>query len=253
MNRPEPRPRRFFSPDSIGGCADIKLSVDAAHHAIRVLRLNTGDAIRLFDTSGVERDATITHIEKQDVQVALGNTVEHVVESPLDLTLAIAIIRGERMDFIVQKATELGVTRIAPLATERGIIRLSTDKKASRLRHWQSVAQSACEQCGRRIPPQMDPIVDIANFTSQPFHGRKLVLNPHGESEFDGNNQNHEEPVMLLIGPEGGLTPREIEMSRTSGFESVMLGPRILRTETAAIAGVVLLQAMHGDLLKQKI
>ena len=252
MSRPEQRPRRFYSPDSISGCADIKLSIDAAHHAIRVLRLNVGDAIRLFDASGAERAATITHIAKHDVQVALGNTVDHVVESPLDLSLATAIIRGERMDFIVQKATELGVTRIAPLATDRGVIRLSNDKKASRLHHWRSVAQSACEQCGRRVPPQMDPIVDIARFTSLPFNGRKLVLDPHGESGFDNNSRNHTEPVMFLVGPEGGLTPREIEMSFASGFEPLRLGPRILRTETAAITGVVLLQAKYGDLLNQK-
>ena len=200
----------------------------------------------------MERDATITHIVKQDVLVTMGNTVDHLVESSLDLSLAVAVIRGERMDFIVQKTTELGVTRIAPLVTERGVIRLNTDKRKSRRHHWQGVARSACEQCGRRIPPQIDPVIEIADFVSRLFEGHKLVLNPHAGSGFDRSDKIQNEPVMLLIGPEGGLTGQETDAAYASGFEPVSLGPRILRTETAAIAGVVLLQSKFGDLLQRK-
>src|SRR5690606_13671137 len=232
--------------------AHIGLPEDAAAHLLRVLRLREGDTCVLFNGDGNDYDARIVAIGKRvgEVEVFDRRAVES--ESPLRITLLQGIARGEKMDLILQKATELGVARIVPVDAERTEVQLEGARLAKRIAHWRGVVASACGQCGRaRVPEVADP-VDIAQIASvAPESTLRLTLDPAGTralSTLDPAAAGAMPAIALAIGPEGGWAPRDRGHLHAAGYEGLRLGPRILRTETAGLAAIAALQALYGDL-----
>jgi 16S rRNA (uracil1498-N3)-methyltransferase len=224
---------------------------DAASHIARVLRLQPGDALILFDGRGGEHAARIEGLRKGAVIVEVGERSATDRESPLALTLAQGVSRGERMDWVVQKATELGVTRIVPVLTERTVVRLDPKQTERRLSHWRKIAVAACEQSGRnRIPDISAPLGlhELLRHDREPGAIR-LLLSPSGTHRIDDlKPPGGGGGMIVLIGPEGGLAQAEQRAALAAGFTPVRMGPRVLRTETAAIAALTLLQGRFGDL-----
>jgi 16S rRNA (uracil1498-N3)-methyltransferase len=224
------------------------LAGSAASHVARVLRLGAGDSLTLFDGKGGEHSARIEALGRDTVTVTVlgANAIER--ESPLSLTLAQGISRGERMDWVVQKATELGVTRIVPLLTLRSVVRLDAGQARKKTEHWQAVAVAACEQCGRnRLPVVQDP-EELRPFLAElPPGTTGLLLSPAGEVRLP-DLPVKTAAITVLIGPEGGLAPEEQQAAISAGFTPARLGPRVLRTETAAVAALAVIQARLGDL-----
>jgi len=224
------------------------LTGSAANHVTRVLRLRVGDALTLFDGQGGEYAASIDEVRKDTVWV---NVTEHRAlerESPLQLTLAQGISRGERMDWVVQKATELGVTHLAPIFTERSVVHLDAGQARRKVQHWQAIAVAACEQCGRNRLPQIDAPRTLYDYLEhRDGTGAALLLSPLGTARI-ATLPPQTGGVTVLIGPEGGLTDLEQETAIARGFTPVRLGPRVLRTETAAVCALTLLQQQAGDL-----
>lgn len=225
----------------------IALPPRAAQHVTRVLRLRTRDPLVLFDGTGGEYEAEIEHLDRRLVRVRVGRHRARDTESPLVVHLGLGISRGERMDYAVQKAVELGVARIEPIVTERSVVHLGEDRARQREAHWQGVIAGACEQCGRNRPPELAPIVAFPAWVERPGIGTRLVLDPEAPAGL-ADLARPEPPVTLLIGPEGGLGPVELALARRAGFRSIALGPRVLRTETAAVAALVAVQVLWGDL-----
>jgi 16S rRNA (uracil1498-N3)-methyltransferase len=218
----------------------------AAHHAARVLRLRVGDALALFNGRGGEYRAHVTEIGRDAVSVSVEAFDPIEREAPLAITLMQGIAHGERMDAIVQKATELGVARIVPVACERSVTRLDRDRADKRVAHWRKIAIAACEQCGRnRLPAIHDPLAFEAA-TALEARGEALMLAP-GASESLRSLAPPDSAVSVLVGPEGGLTSAEEAVALAAGFRPVRLGPRVLRTETAGPAFIAGLLAQHGD------
>jgi len=231
----------------------ITLAGGAATHVTRVLRLRAGEALTLFDGRGGEYAALIEQGGKT-VKVAVGGHRALERESTLAITLAQGVSRGERMDLVVQKATELGVARLQPLLTERSVVRLDAQQAQRRLSHWRAIAIGACEQCGRnRLPEIADPrtlsqlLGAAAAHDAADSAGLRLLLSPAAQRRI-GDFEGPLRAVTVLIGPEGGLTERELQAGLAAGFVAVRLGPRVLRTETAAIAAITLLQRQFGDI-----
>jgi 16S rRNA (uracil1498-N3)-methyltransferase len=222
---------------------------DAANHIARVLRLEPGDPLTVFDGRGDEYAARIEAIRKGAVIVEVQERSASERESPLSLTLAQGVSRGERMDWVVQKATELGVTRIIPVLTERTVVNLDARQAERRLQHWQGIAVAACEQCGRARIPDIAPPVALQAFLGRSTCERaaRLLLSPAGTLRVDDLSPP-EHGLLVLIGPEGGLAEAEQRAALAAGFQAVRLGPRVLRTETAAVAALTLLQHKFGDL-----
>lgn len=228
---------------------ELSLEGDRARYVSRALRLRPGDRFILFDGSGGEYRVAITRITKNRVDVLPESFEQRSVESALAIRLLQGVAKGERMDTVVQKATELGVARISPVLTEYSVTRLDEDKALRRASHWQRIAISACEQSGRNTVPQVDTPRALAGVLQRPnrLPGQRLVLSPDAATQI-GSAALADTPVTLLVGPEGGLSPVEIESSINAGFVALSMGPRILRTETAAIAALAILQARIGDL-----
>lgn len=224
----------------------ITLDESAARHVARVLRLGTGAPLRLFDGHGGEYAASIVEAGKREVIVAVGEHTSVEVESPLELTLAQGISRGERMDFTIQKAVELGVQRIVPLQTERSVVNLKGERRDKKLEHWRGVIISACEQCGRNALPELLPMQSLSSWLERPLQGSGLLLDHRAESTV--GSLSRPDALTLLIGPEGGLSEGERHEARTAGYAGLRLGPRVLRTETAALAALSALQSRWGDL-----
>jgi 16S rRNA (uracil1498-N3)-methyltransferase len=228
--------------------AQVAIEGSAGNHIARVLRLRTGDELTLFNGQGGEYAGSIEDIRRDNVLVRV---LEHRAlerESPLRLVLAQGISRGERMDWVVQKATELGVSRIQPLFTERSVVHLDDRQAARKVQHWRSIAIAACEQSGRNRVPQIEQPVGLAHLLEQPLHATTaLLLSPAGAVRLAEITPGGTE-VTVLIGPEGGLDDDEQESARRVGYTPVRLGPRILRTETAAVCALTLLQHRLGDL-----
>ena len=221
---------------------------DAARHIARVLRLVVGNTVTLFDGGGGEYAGRIESIGKNTVTVAVGERHTPDRESPLSLTLAQGVSRGERMDWVVQKATELGVSRLVPVLTERTVVRLDPRQASSKQRHWQGIAVAACEQSGRDRVPEVALPVALPEFLHHLMPGgTRLLLSPEGSSALE-HLAPPEGALTVLIGPEGGLTEAEQRAARDRGFQGLCLGPRVLRTETAAVAALALLQHRFGDL-----
>ena len=244
------RLRRVYVPDPLVAGASVWVADSAANHITRVLRLARGAALTVFDGRGGEYDATIAELRKDRVRLGVGDWRGIERESPLCMTLAQGVARGERMDLVVQKATELGVSAIVPVLTERTVVRLTAAAAEQRLRHWRAVAIAACEQCGRNALPEISAPVDFADLLAAhaaASAATRLVLSPAG-----GLRVRDLRPagtgVTLLIGPEGGLAEAEHEAALAAGFLALNLGPRILRTETAALAALAAIQQQHGDL-----
>jgi 16S rRNA (uracil1498-N3)-methyltransferase len=212
------------------------------------LRLVAGDELVLFDGAGQEAAATIAEIRGSSVHVNL--TVPAVVdrESPLSLTLVQGVSRGERMDLVMQKATELGVARLIPVMTERSVVKLDAAQAAKRLQHWQGVVAAACEQSGRTWLPEVLPPQPLLKWLAQPAKEGEQRFLLHPGSSTRARDLPALRSATLLIGPEGGLAPQEREAALLAGFQDLSLGPRILRTETAALAALAALQAVAGDL-----
>ncbi len=224
-----------------------RLSGDAANHIARVLRLGAGDALTLFDGRGGEYGALIEEVRRDGVTVRVGEWRPVERESPLALTLAQGIARGERMDWVVQKATELGVSRICPILSERTVVRLDAGQSEHKRLHWQAIAVAACEQSGLdRIPAIEAPsaLTDFIHRTDT--RATRVLLSPSAGLRI-ADLPPPQEGIVVLIGPEGGLAEAEQRAALAAGFLAVRLGPRVLRTETAAIAALTLLQHGFGD------
>jgi 16S rRNA (uracil1498-N3)-methyltransferase len=221
---------------------------DAANHIARVLRLRQGEPLTLFDGGGGEYAARIEEFRKGAVIVSVDEQLPVARESPLPITLAQGVSRGERMDWVVQKATELGVTRIIPVLTERSVVRLDAKQAERKRLHWQAIAVAACEQSGRDRIPGVDVPLTLAEFAGKAdSRATRVLLSPTG-SQRVADLPRAEGGIVVLIGPEGGLSEAEQRAALAAGFVAVRLGPRVLRTETAAVAALTLLQHRFGDL-----
>lgn len=237
---------RFYCREALSPGAHIDLPEPVARHAVRVLRLPPGASMVLFDGRGGEYEAQIERIEKSRVVVELGAWRDIERESKLLVTLVQAIQAGEKMDFTIQKAVELGAADIVPVDSRRSVIRLAGERAAKRVAHWQGVAASACEQCGRNQVPLVTPLEKLEHWLAKPARpGLRLMLAPDAEHSLVDLSPARE--VQLLIGSEGGLDPQEVIAAKQAGFQAVRLGPRVLRTETAGLAALAALQALWGD------
>lgn len=240
--------RVFVDAPLVAG-ALVQLPPFAAEHLTRVLRLPDGAALTCFNGDGSDYAATLSAQSRDRVLVRIGAASVNPHESPLRITLVQAIARGERMDLILQKATELGVYRIVPVVSERTEVKLDEDRADRRLRHWQRVVESACEQCGRARVPQVEPARDLALVAADALRVTtlKLAMHPGGDRLHDAAPAGTD-AAMLAVGPEGGFSERDLDALALAGFRRLRLGPRILRTETAGLAALALLQAKLGDL-----
>lgn len=233
------------APLSIG--QRLTLPEPASNHLVRVLRLGVGDACVLFNGDGRDYAARLLSLQKRGAEVEVLARVEVGNESPLRITLAQGIARGEKMDWILQKATELGVAAIAPIVTDRTEVKLDAERGDKKLQHWRGVMAAACEQCGRaRLPTLAEPKT-LARHAAADMAGVKLALDPDGDVTLAALEIPAGASISLVVGPEGGLSDRDLASLRAGGYRGLRLGPRILRTETAGLAALAALQAMHGD------
>lgn len=224
---------------------EVRIEGDKAHHLRNVLRLSPGDAAVLFDGGGGEYDARVAAVARGAVTLALGAHRAPARESSLRLTLAQAIARGERMDFAVAKAVELGVIAIQPLFAARGQVRLDGDRLDKKLDHWRRVAVSAAEQSGRETVPDVREPRTLEDWLSEVASGARLLLDP--DAGDGAGDLPRAEAATLMVGPESGWTENELAAARAAGFTPIRLGPRVLRTETAGPAALAALQALWGD------
>jgi len=243
---------RLFVKDTLGSGIELQLDRERAHYLSRVLRLRNGDMLTVFNGDNGEFDARVALLAKNSATVVVGAPVETATESALKIHLVQGISRGERMDFVVQKATELGVKRITPVFTEYGVVKLDQARAAKRSDHWQSIAISACEQSGRIRPPLIDAPVDLNAWFGAGAReaDSDLILRPGATTPLSSIAAPATK-VCLLIGPEGGFSDTEYEDAEIAGFTAVSLGPRILRTETAALTAIAVAQSFWGDLQDQ--
>ena len=227
--------------------ATVPLDDNALNHAVRVLRLKPGAALILFDGAGGAFAATLAEVGKRAAWARVTAALPGEVESPLRVALAQGVSRGEKMDYTLQKAVELGVAVIQPLFAERGGVDLAGERLARKVRHWRGIIVGACEQCGRNRLPELRQPLTLAEWLEQPAEpDLRLLLDPLAERGLRGL-EPPAATVTLLIGPEGGLSPMEIAQARKAGFAGVRLGPRVLRTETAGVAALAAVQALWGD------
>jgi 16S rRNA (uracil1498-N3)-methyltransferase len=228
--------------------AHVILPEWSAHHAREVLRLRAGASVRVFDGAGEEYEATLDQVSRQAVTARLGHRVEPRPESSLRVVLALSALKGDRMELVIQKATELGVAEVRPIVTARTDAAARPALKGSRQDRWEKVASGAAEQCGRAVVPRIAPTALLADLLAEPFEGTKLLLlEPPGGSPLLVEAERPS-AVLLLVGPAGGWADAEVESITGRGFRAVALGPRVLRSETAALAAVVAVQALWGDL-----
>jgi len=228
---------------------EIELPEHAANHLARVLRMGVGDQCIVFNGDGHDYPARLVEVGKRVVRVAIGPGIAVGNESPLRLTLLQGIARGEKMDLILQKATELGVASVQPLYTQRSEVKLDGARADKRLAHWRGVVVSACEQCGRAVVPGVSMPQSLAPALAiLPPGGLRLILDPDAGASLSRLDIDRLLPLCLAVGPEGGWSPQDIEHLQAAGFTGVRMGPRVLRTETAGITAIAALQVLHGDL-----
>jgi 16S rRNA (uracil1498-N3)-methyltransferase len=240
-------PRFYCSPPLAFGDT-LDLPPEAAHHANRVLRLRVNDPVQVFDGEGNALDAVISEISGKRVILCKLRPCPAEPQPLLRIVLAQAMCGSEKMDWVVQKATELGVAEIQPVQTQRSVAKLSSERAEKRTEHWRSVIIAACEQCGRNTLPQAHAPQELSAWLAQmrDMPGAKFILHPEGASTLH-HQSRPQGCVTLLIGPEGGFDANEVLMAQQAGFISILLGPRVLRTETAALAGITTLQTLWGD------
>ncbi len=239
---------RFYCPPPLPDGACFELPRDAASHAHRVLRLRMNDPVQIFDGAGNAIDAAILEINGKRVVISKLLACAEKPRQRLHIVLAQAMCSSEKMDWIVQKATELGVAGIWPVQTRRSVAKLSSERAVKRIEHWRSVIISACEQCGSNTLPQIHAPQDFSAWLAQMrgIPDTKLILLP--EKAFSIHQQPApQDKVVLLIGPEGGFSADEAHLAQQTGFVPICLGARVLRTETAAIAGIAAVQTLWGD------
>jgi 16S rRNA (uracil1498-N3)-methyltransferase len=237
---------RIYTEQSLEANASVGLESGPSQHVSRALRMKVGDSLVLFNGCGGQFPASIAAMDRKTVTVVTGDFEAIERESGLCLQLGIAISRGDRMDWVMQKATELGVSSIAPLLSERTEVRLGGERGEKKLRHWQQVVTSACEQCGRnQLPQVLSPQVPEQWLQAVQADVRLVLHHTAGNTD---PGPTPPASVALLVGPEGGLSPAEISAAEQAGFQPLQLGPRVLRTETAPLAAIAILQARWGDM-----
>jgi 16S rRNA (uracil1498-N3)-methyltransferase len=245
------RTPRLYLPQPLTPDTIVTLDEKTAHYVVNVLRLKSGAPAIVFNGLGGEYAARLESVAKRGALLHVGAYIPRECEPPLRVVLAQGISRGERMDYTIQKSVELGIAEIVPLVTERCGVRLEGERSARRVDHWQAVVAGACEQSGRnRIPVVHEPCTLqswLAAMDQQTQDTLKLVLAPEGETSLNQISKPGE--VILLIGPEGGLSDNEIAQAGNHGFAATRLGPRILRTETAAVAALAAIFTLWGDLV----
>ena len=228
---------------------EIELPESAANHLVRVLRLAVGDTCVLFNGDGHDYPARLVEVGKRMLRVEVGAGTMVDNESPLRMVLLQGVARGEKMDLILQKATELGVASLHPLYSQRSEVRLEGARADKRLAHWRGVVVAACEQCGRaKVPDVAMPLSLVQALTKLPDSGLRLILAPDAEASLSRVELDASQTVILAVGPEGGWSPQDLTQLVAAGFTGVRLGPRVLRTETAGLAALAALQVLHGDL-----
>ncbi|ANJ73623.1 16S rRNA (uracil(1498)-N(3))-methyltransferase [Ralstonia insidiosa] len=244
---------RFYVDTSLAPHTAVTLPETVTRH-IHVLRLAVGDEVCLFDGSGHEFHARLDAINKRDATASLAESTRPDTEARYNITLAQGIAGGDKMDWLIEKAVELGVHAIAPLQTERGVVRLSGERAAKRVQHWQALVQAACEQCGRARVPAVAPVATLREWlaTAKSTDAPRVLLSPRGTQSLtqwavQSRERVESAGVELLIGPEGGLSPDEEALAESAGFLPLTLGRRILRTESAALVAVSALHAVLGE------
>jgi 16S rRNA (uracil1498-N3)-methyltransferase len=243
---------RFFLPQkNIEGSHGI-IDGQELTHLRKVLRLRPGDAIILFDDAGRQHDALIDSLDAEQAQITIVRSYEAQSESPLYVTLAVGLTKGEKLDWVVEKATELGVQRIVPFASAYSVPTLDAQKVKKRTERWHKIAVSAAKQCGRTRVPEIDSLMEFSAFIRRPWPEtlRLLFWENETEQSLYQTRERHcdTQSALLAIGPEGGFTGAEAESAKAQGFETVRIGRRVLRAETAAIAALTLVQFLWGDL-----
>lgn len=238
---------RIYQESTLVVGQSVALDDEAAGHVGRVLRMSSGEQVSLFNGDGHDYLAEIISASKKNVEVKVLSSEENNSESPLNLHLGQVISRGDRMDFTIQKSVELGVNTITPLFSERCGVKLTGERLEKKIQQWQKIVISACEQSGRSVVPVVRPAMQLADWCAEPSDAVKLNLHPRASHGVNGltlpNNR-----VRLVIGPEGGLSAPEIAMTEEHQFTDVLLGPRVLRTETAALTTISALQLKFGDI-----
>ena len=238
---------RIYQPQPLAINQQLNLDEDGAAHIGKVLRMGNGEHISLFNGDGNDYLAEIVDAGKKHVTVKLLSCEANLSESPLNLHLGQVISRGDRMEFTIQKSVELGVNTITPLFSDRCGVKLNGERLEKKIQQWQKIVVSACEQSGRSQVPMVRPAMDLHDWCSEPTSALKLNLHPRAAHGINGLDLAHTR-VRLLIGPEGGLSAEEIAMTETYQFTDVLLGPRVLRTETASLTAITALQLRFCDL-----
>lgn len=237
---------RLFSDQEFALNTDIALAEGPSHHALKVLRMSVGRALIVFNGHGGEYHGEIIDSSRRQAIVRLHQFFSEDCESPLQTELAIGISRGDRFDFVLQKATELGVSTIVPLFTERTEVKLNAERLDKKIQSWQAIIQSACEQSGRNRVPLLQAPVNLSDYVHRAIAPLRLVLHHRNPTQLASLPDT--QSLALLVGPEGGLSDGEINDAENAGFQSLRLGPRVLRTETAPICALSLCQHRWGDI-----
>ena len=244
------RRSRIFTDKALAESATVELDARNNHYLMHVLRVKQGQALQLFNGSGREFNAHVDALTRKSVRVLITEEVNStVVESPLHTTLGIAISKGDRMDWVIQKATELGVNVIQPLVTERVDVKLNAERREKKFVHWQATLTSACEQSGRCVLPSLQPLKSIDEWLPNDNSDCKLILRAKADSfeQVKSDFTSTPQSASVIIGPEGGLSPEEITAAVAQGYHPVGFGSRVLRTETAPIVALSILQTSWGD------
>ena len=237
---------RCYEPQPLNPGDCLQLGDSSVQHLARTLRMRAGDQVLLFNGDGREYRASLLDVDRRSVQVRIEGSEAPDRESPLQIHVGQTLSRGERMDYAVQKATELGMVRMTPLFSERCEVKLNSERQDKRLRHWQQVAISACEQSLRCAVPQIDAPEPLEHWVRTVEADLKLVLHHHSARAL--GELTRPSTIALLIGPEGGLSDAEVSLAQTAGFQPLALGPRVMRTETAPVVAQAILQSLWGDM-----